>query len=283
MSEKKHIDKLFKEQFKDFEETPSDAVWTNIEKELNKDKRKRRVIPIWWKVAGVAAVLALMLTVGNAVFFKSSNNGLQNTNGIVDNDKDNKFKESSAPDSDPEVNLPEAKTPKKASNLPEVIVENEMNSKESEKINSVNQNKAEELVSENNNGSNNDAIVNSDINNKDNLNNPQNYKESSKEPINKVNTESVVVNNSKQLNEQKNKTNQTLNRIDNAVAINNNLSNKNSKSNKSSENTLIDSSNADALISNSKRDTSTAVTDNKTAVQNESQTEMESTQTAPRD
>ena len=65
MSEKKHIDKLFKEQLKNFEVAPNDAVWENIEAELNKDKRKRRVIPIWWKVAGVAATLLLMFTVAN--------------------------------------------------------------------------------------------------------------------------------------------------------------------------------------------------------------------------
>ena len=31
MSDKKHIDRLFQEGFKDFEATPSDAVWENIE------------------------------------------------------------------------------------------------------------------------------------------------------------------------------------------------------------------------------------------------------------
>lgn len=68
MSEKKNIDKLFKEQFKNFEVTPSDAVWKNIEAKLNTDKRKRRVIPIWWTFAGVAATLLLMFTLANTVF-----------------------------------------------------------------------------------------------------------------------------------------------------------------------------------------------------------------------
>ena len=35
MKEKKHIDRLFQEGFKDFEATPSDVVWKNIEAQLN--------------------------------------------------------------------------------------------------------------------------------------------------------------------------------------------------------------------------------------------------------
>lgn len=71
MSNKKHIDRLFQERFKDFEATPSDAVWKHIEAELNKKKKKRRIIPIWWRYAGVAALLLLLLTIGN-LFFNNS-------------------------------------------------------------------------------------------------------------------------------------------------------------------------------------------------------------------
>lgn len=68
MNDKKHIDRLFQERFKDFEAAPTDAVWKRIEAELTKEKKKRRVIPIWWKYAGVAALLALLLTVGGTYF-----------------------------------------------------------------------------------------------------------------------------------------------------------------------------------------------------------------------
>lgn len=68
MGDKKHIDRLFQEGFKDFEETPSDAVWENIEAKLNQKKKKRRVIPIWWRYAGVAALLLLLLTIGGVYF-----------------------------------------------------------------------------------------------------------------------------------------------------------------------------------------------------------------------
>lgn len=68
MNDKKHIDRLFQERFKDFEATPSDAVWENIEAQLNKKKKKHRIIPIWWRYAGVAALLLLLLTVGGIYF-----------------------------------------------------------------------------------------------------------------------------------------------------------------------------------------------------------------------
>jgi hypothetical protein len=68
MKEKKHIDRLFQEGFKDFEVAPSDTVWQNIETKLNQNKKKRRVIPIWWRYAGVAALLLVSLTIGREYF-----------------------------------------------------------------------------------------------------------------------------------------------------------------------------------------------------------------------
>jgi len=72
MKEKKHIDRLFQEGFKDFEVSPSDNVWKNIEAKLHQNKKKRRVIPIWWRYAGVAALLLVFFTIGRE-YFKSSN------------------------------------------------------------------------------------------------------------------------------------------------------------------------------------------------------------------
>lgn len=83
MSDKKHIDRLFQEGFKDFEATPSDAVWKNIEANLKGEKKKRRVIPIWWRYAGVAALLLLLLTFGG-VFNNTNKNA---TNQVVDTEK----------------------------------------------------------------------------------------------------------------------------------------------------------------------------------------------------
>ncbi len=80
MGEKKHIDRLFQENFKDFEVKPDDAVWKNIEAKLNK-KKKRRVVPIWWRYAGVAALLLLMLTIGSIYI---NNNDGNNVPQVVD-------------------------------------------------------------------------------------------------------------------------------------------------------------------------------------------------------
>jgi hypothetical protein len=68
MKDKKHIDELFQERFQDFEATPSPDVWSSIEAKLGEKKKERRVIPLWWRVAGVAALLALLLTVGLSLF-----------------------------------------------------------------------------------------------------------------------------------------------------------------------------------------------------------------------
>ncbi|MEP2936617.1 MAG: outer membrane beta-barrel protein [Gilvibacter sp.] len=63
MSEKKHIDRLFQEKFKDFETQPPASVWEGIRSELaTPAKKDRKVIPLWWRVAGIAAMLALLFT-----------------------------------------------------------------------------------------------------------------------------------------------------------------------------------------------------------------------------
>ncbi|MEZ4796913.1 MAG: hypothetical protein R2785_07065 [Flavobacteriaceae bacterium] len=82
MNDKKHIDRLFQEKLKDFEATPSHAVWENISAELKADKKDRKVIPLWLKISAIAAVLLLLFTVGSNVFNTSDENPEQNT--IVD-------------------------------------------------------------------------------------------------------------------------------------------------------------------------------------------------------
>jgi len=61
MNDKKHIDRLFQEKLKDFEATPSHAVWENISAELQAEEKDRKVIPLWLKLSAIAAVLLLLL------------------------------------------------------------------------------------------------------------------------------------------------------------------------------------------------------------------------------
>jgi hypothetical protein len=54
------IDKLFEEKLKDYSEVPDDKVWKAIEASLDGKKKSRKVIPLWWKLGGAAALLALV-------------------------------------------------------------------------------------------------------------------------------------------------------------------------------------------------------------------------------
>lgn len=72
MKEKKNIDSIFNQGFNKLEATPSPRVWENIQAELNKDKKERKVIPLWIKLGGVAALLALLLTVGNSLYHSTN-------------------------------------------------------------------------------------------------------------------------------------------------------------------------------------------------------------------
>lgn len=73
---KKDIDSLFQEKFSDFHQIPDEKVWERLDASLNEKKKSRKVIPIWWKLAGTAAALALLFLVVNP--FKTT---------VVDTDK----------------------------------------------------------------------------------------------------------------------------------------------------------------------------------------------------
>ncbi|MDC0007345.1 hypothetical protein OAE07_05200 [Winogradskyella sp.] len=104
MSDNKNIDRLFQEKFKDFEVAPNDAVWNRISESLpNQPKKKRRVIALWWQIGGVAAAIALLLTVGISVFNADENPNLNapvvNTNGDAEDNSSTGLKKA------PETNV----------------------------------------------------------------------------------------------------------------------------------------------------------------------------------
>jgi hypothetical protein len=72
MEPSKHIDRVFQESFKDFQESPSPKNWKKIEAKLAENKRRKKNIPFWWKVGSIAAMLALFFSIG--VFYQNKSN-----------------------------------------------------------------------------------------------------------------------------------------------------------------------------------------------------------------
>lgn len=65
MKEKKNIDRIFQEKFKDFEKEPSPRNWEQISARLDAGTppvAKKPVIPLWLKFSAAAAILALVTT-----------------------------------------------------------------------------------------------------------------------------------------------------------------------------------------------------------------------------
>ena len=74
MGNKKHIDKFFQEQFRDFEVNPPEDIWGNIKNELERENDKqKRVVPLWIQFSGIAASLIFLITVGVLQFIPESN------------------------------------------------------------------------------------------------------------------------------------------------------------------------------------------------------------------
>lgn len=86
MKEQKNIERLFQEKFKDFEAIPPQNSWDTIASRLNEKKKKKRVVPFWFQLSGIAASLFI---VGTLIWnYQSENDTLiqDNTNPIVSDD-----------------------------------------------------------------------------------------------------------------------------------------------------------------------------------------------------
>ncbi|WP_445714551.1 hypothetical protein [Flavobacterium sp.] len=88
MKENKNIERLFQEKFKDFEATPPQESWDFIASRLEEKKKKKRVIPIWFRYSGIAASLFLIGTlIWNYSFNDNPGEDLTNPeNSIVNRD-----------------------------------------------------------------------------------------------------------------------------------------------------------------------------------------------------
>lgn len=78
MSDDRNIDRLFQESFKDFEVDAPEGTWDNIERKL-KQKSRKRLVPLWQKLSGVAAVIAILILAGSQWFISPKGN-----NSVVD-------------------------------------------------------------------------------------------------------------------------------------------------------------------------------------------------------
>ncbi|WP_298555770.1 outer membrane beta-barrel protein [uncultured Algibacter sp.] len=240
MNDKKHIDRLFQEGFKDFEATPSDAVWKNIEDQLNEKKKKRRVIPIWWRYAGVAALLLLLLTIGNFFFNNSdesstnqvvdSENVIPEYNEVKDNDATNKAVKTNVIVSD-DNSQNDSNENSNANTQPEVITDNIESSKET----SI----AETSASKNQNESKTNLTSSDKLNIKKSIITPRNN--------------NGIANN---LSEEKNKAKNIQKELENNITVANSVEEKNESVDAKSEVKLVSKEKAKTLITETSKDNS---------------------------
>ena len=89
MKERKNLENIFQEKFENFNVLPPESAWTNIEMRL-KEKKKRRVIPFWWKMSGIAASLILGLFIISLILKSNLKNSTINTENSIVNGKTTK-------------------------------------------------------------------------------------------------------------------------------------------------------------------------------------------------
>lgn len=122
MKNKKDIGRLFQEKFKDFEEIPDELVWNAIEEKLRKKEEKKRVIPLWWKLSGVAALFIIgILLYQNSTATKITN---EEEKIVFENDKN----------STNDILIPEEKEENNNKNEEKIVFENENASGNKENI-----------------------------------------------------------------------------------------------------------------------------------------------------
>lgn len=86
MTKSRKIDEIYRERLNNVETTPPADSWQNISNRLPQ-KKKRRIFPVWYALAGTAAAIALFFTLYNYNNFNDSNKPdssftYENTNSI---------------------------------------------------------------------------------------------------------------------------------------------------------------------------------------------------------
>jgi len=110
MKDKRNIDQLFKSQLDDLQVSPPPEVWDRIEAKLQK-KRDRKVIPLWWKLGGVAALLAILLTIGNGLFTSNTDLPIVTEDPSVVNPLENQIETIDLMENEREKGIVDSETP----------------------------------------------------------------------------------------------------------------------------------------------------------------------------
>ena len=97
MKDNKNIERLFQEKFKDFEALPPQDSWNLIASRLNEKKKKKRIVPVWFQISGIAASLFLIAGLiwnfsdENQIEIPDSNSTIVNTKDAKKDATDSKF------------------------------------------------------------------------------------------------------------------------------------------------------------------------------------------------
>lgn len=83
MKPTKPIERLFQENLKDFQASPSPKLWDSIEAQLYHKHQRKRVLPLWWQVASVAAILVLFASIG--LFYYNTSGSKSSANAFTFN------------------------------------------------------------------------------------------------------------------------------------------------------------------------------------------------------
>ncbi|WGD35721.1 hypothetical protein [Olleya sp. YS] len=263
MSTKKNIDRLFQEKFKEFDVKPDPKVWQNIQSQLQQDQDKSvAIIPLWLKLSGIAASLALLLFLGKSILNATdtselpssvdSNNTIDNKKPINNTTKDVFIKPTKGNDSNTQDNINHSNTIDNSqivnTNNPKAL--DNPNSNSSDK--NTNYNKANKTTISSANVSNkiNPLHVNQQdaISNQNNTNTvAKNTNVSTTDKSNRINNNSDVVN----TNLNKDKSVLDNNKLDNSIndaIVENKIEEQNKEQEKSSIEDAIAKNNTEDLI-----------------------------------
>lgn len=90
MKRSRKIDEIYREKLRNVETPPPADSLNNIFARLPEEKQEKRILPIWYKFAGVAAALALLVTLYNLTYTNQTENSLT-TAPIQEENKNNKI------------------------------------------------------------------------------------------------------------------------------------------------------------------------------------------------